>query len=147
MATACPRCGAPAVERDKCTQCGVVASVYAAALEKMRRPPTPPSSGPRASAPPAAAAVPAATPYAQPSPSAQYSASGSGGSATAVMTAPPAAATAGAASAVTRRLTFHGSGGTLFGIYVVNILLTIATLGIYRFWGRVKVRRFMLSQT
>jgi uncharacterized membrane protein YjgN (DUF898 family) len=65
------------------------------------------------------------------------------------MTAPPpaAGATAGAASAVSRRLTFHGSGGTLFGIYVVNILLTIATLGIYRFWGRVKIRRFMLSQT
>ena len=46
-----------------------------------------------------------------------------------------------------RRLTFHGSGGTLFGIYVVNILLTIATFGLYRFWGRVKIRRFMLSQT
>jgi len=44
-------------------------------------------------------------------------------------------------------LTFHGAGGTLFGIYVVNVLLTIATLGWYRFWGKVKVRRFMLSQT
>jgi uncharacterized membrane protein YjgN (DUF898 family) len=42
---------------------------------------------------------------------------------------------------------FHGSGGTLFGIYVVNVLLTIATLGWYRFWGKVRVRRFMLSQT
>ena len=42
---------------------------------------------------------------------------------------------------------FHGAGGTLFGIYVVNVLLTIATLGWYRFWGKVKVRRFMLSQT
>jgi uncharacterized membrane protein YjgN (DUF898 family) len=47
----------------------------------------------------------------------------------------------------TRMLTFHGAGGTLFGIYVVNVLLTIATLGWYRFWGKVKVRRFMLSQT
>ncbi len=46
-----------------------------------------------------------------------------------------------------RRLTFHGSGGTLFGIYVVNILLTIVTFGFYRFWGKVKIRRFMLSQT
>ena len=46
-----------------------------------------------------------------------------------------------------RRLTFHGAGGTLFGIYVVNILLTIATVGVYRFWGRVKIRRFLLSQT
>ena len=119
MATACPRCGAPAVERDRCAQCGVVASVYAAALEKMRRPPTPPS--------PAPAAPTAST--------------------TAVMTAPapPSSTTTGSASP--RRFTFHGSGGTLFGIYVVNVLLTIATLGIYRFWGRVKVRRFMLSQT
>jgi len=149
MATACPRCGAPAVERDKCAQCGVVASVYAAALEKMRRPPTPPPVGPRASGPPAAGAASDATPHADPTQSARYAAPASGGSATAVMTAPPpaAGATAGAASAVSRRLTFHGSGGTLFGIYVVNILLTIATLGIYRFWGRVKIRRFMLSQT
>jgi len=46
-----------------------------------------------------------------------------------------------------RRLSFHGTGGTLFGIYVVNVLLTIVTLGIYRCWGRVKVRRFMMSQT
>jgi len=46
-----------------------------------------------------------------------------------------------------RKLSFHGTGGTLFGIYVVNVLLTIVTLGFYRFWGRVKVRRFMMSQT
>ena len=39
------------------------------------------------------------------------------------------------------------SGGTLLGIYVVNILLTIATFGMYRFWGKVRIRRFMLSQT
>ena len=48
---------------------------------------------------------------------------------------------------VPRRLSFHGVGGTLFGIYVVNILLTIATFGAYRFWGKVRIRRFMLSQT
>ncbi|MGH7344166.1 MAG: YjgN family protein [Candidatus Rokuibacteriota bacterium] len=59
------------------------------------------------------------------------------------MTAAPATAAAGGS----RRLTFHGSGGTLFGIYVVNVLLTIVTLGFYRFWGKVKIRRFMLSQT
>ena len=29
----------------------------------------------------------------------------------------------------------------------MNVLLTIATLGWYRFWGKVRVRRFMLSQT
>jgi len=42
---------------------------------------------------------------------------------------------------------FHGAAGTLFGIYVVNVLLTIATFGIYRFWGKVRVRSFILSQT
>jgi len=62
------------------------------------------------------------------------------------MTAAPAPAAAVGAGG-SRRLTFHGSGGTLFGIYVVNILLTIVTLGLYRFWGKVRVRRFMLSQT
>ena len=46
-----------------------------------------------------------------------------------------------------RRLSFHGSGGSLFGIHIVNILLTIITLGIYYFWGKVKVRNYMHSQT
>ena len=141
MAAMCPRCSAPAVERDKCAQCGVVASVYAAALEKMRRPPTPPSAPPvvaRADAPPATApAWAVAIASVPPRPVTNGSAP---------------AATAASASAITtpshrRKLTFHGSGGTLFGIYVVNVLLTIATLGWYRFWGKVRVRRFMLSQT
>src|SRR6059036_4136891 len=144
MATACPRCGAPAVERDKCAQCGVVASVYTAALEKMRRAPTPPPmpSTVRASTP---AAPPAPARLGAPQP-ARPVPSGPAALATAVMTAAPAPASAVGASA-SRRLTFHGSGGTLFGIYVVNILLTIVTFGFYRFWGRTKVRRFMLSQT
>jgi uncharacterized membrane protein YjgN (DUF898 family)/ribosomal protein L32 len=44
-------------------------------------------------------------------------------------------------------LSFHGSGGNLFGIYLVNILLTLITLGFYSFWGKVKVRNYILSQT
>jgi len=47
----------------------------------------------------------------------------------------------------TRRLSFHGSGGTLFGIYLLNSLLTIFTLGIYSFWGKTKVRNYLWSQT
>jgi len=43
--------------------------------------------------------------------------------------------------------TFHGEGGTLFGIHVVNILLTIITVGIYYFWGKVRVRKYLYSQT
>ena len=147
MATACPRCSAPAVERDKCAQCGVVASVYTAALEKMRRPPTPPPAAPaapRSSTAPAAAApaAPSRVPALQPTRSAP---NGSGATSTATLTT--AASAMAAAPGGSRRLTFHGSGGTLFGIYVVNILLTIVTLGFYRFWGKVKIRRFMLSQT
>jgi uncharacterized membrane protein YjgN (DUF898 family) len=144
MATTCPRCGASAVERDKCAQCGVVASVYTAALEKMRRAPTPPSA-PRANGAPGATPAPAAAARAETTPPARSAAAPA---ATAVMTAPaPVGPTPPGAAAASRRLSFHGSGGTLFGIYVVNILLTIATFGIYRFWGRVKVRRFLLSQT
>ncbi len=46
-----------------------------------------------------------------------------------------------------RRLAFYGSGESLFGIYVVNVLLTILTLAIYRFWARVRVRRYLMSQS
>ncbi|MFQ5881623.1 MAG: YjgN family protein [Candidatus Methylomirabilales bacterium] len=46
-----------------------------------------------------------------------------------------------------RRLSFHGTGGSLFGIHIVNILLTIITLGVYYFWGKVKTRSYILSQT
>ena len=45
-----------------------------------------------------------------------------------------------------RRLFFHGTGGTLFGIHIVNVLLTIVTLGGYYFWAKTRVRVYMLSQ-
>jgi uncharacterized membrane protein YjgN (DUF898 family) len=145
MAIACPRCGAPAVERDKCAQCGVVASVYVAALEKRRRAPAPPPSGAaRASAPPVPTARAESSLPTRPVPN------GAAASATAVLAPAPSTTSTRSAAAVAgapRRLSFHGSGGTLFGIYVVNILLTIATFGMYRFWGKVRIRRFMLSQT
>jgi uncharacterized membrane protein YjgN (DUF898 family) len=46
-----------------------------------------------------------------------------------------------------RRPTFRGSGGTLFGIHVVNALLTLCTLGVYYFWGKTRVRRYIFGQT
>lgn len=46
-----------------------------------------------------------------------------------------------------RRIRFHGSGGTLFGIHVVNVLLILVTLGIYYFWGKTRVRRYLFGQT
>ena len=45
------------------------------------------------------------------------------------------------------RLRFHGNGSSLFGIFVINVLLTLLTLGIYYFWGKAKIRRYMHSQT
>jgi len=45
------------------------------------------------------------------------------------------------------RLAFHGNGSSLFAIQIVNIFLTLVTLGVYFFWGKVKVRNYLLSQT
>lgn len=42
---------------------------------------------------------------------------------------------------------FHGTGGTLFGIHLVNTLLTLVTLGFYYYWAKVRVRTFLFSQT
>jgi len=80
---------------------------------------------------------------------------GSGGGAAPRAAAPARAAPpsewrpppAGSAPGGIRRLSFHGSGGSLFGIHIVNVLLTLITLGIYYFWGKVRVRRYLLSQS
>lgn len=45
-----------------------------------------------------------------------------------------------------RRLSLHADGGELFGIYIVNLFLTILTLGVYYFWAKTKVRRYLLSK-
>jgi hypothetical protein len=42
---------------------------------------------------------------------------------------------------------FRGEGKELFGIYFVNTLKTIFTLGIYRFWAKTKVRQYLWSNT
>jgi len=44
-------------------------------------------------------------------------------------------------------LAFHGSGGSFFGIHVMNMFLTMLTLGVYYFWGKVKVRQYLYSQS
>ncbi|MFI5327967.1 MAG: YjgN family protein, partial [Candidatus Rokuibacteriota bacterium] len=46
-----------------------------------------------------------------------------------------------------RRPSFHGTGGTLFGIHVVNTLLTIITFGVYYFWAKTRLRRYLFGQT
>jgi len=42
---------------------------------------------------------------------------------------------------------FNGTGGALFGIYLVNALLTLVTLGLYYYWAKVRVRSYLFSQT
>ncbi|MCR9142965.1 MAG: YjgN family protein [bacterium] len=46
-----------------------------------------------------------------------------------------------------QRFSFRGSGGELFGIYIVNIILTGVTLGIYSFWARVKIQKYLYQKT
>jgi uncharacterized membrane protein YjgN (DUF898 family) len=119
MADTCPKCGFGGVGSDRCPQCGVVIALYQASLEKLRRgPQAPVRRAPVAPAP------------AVPSPTAA---------------APAAARPSGGDG--TRRARFMGSGAALFGIHVVNVLLTLLTLGVFFFWAKVKVRAYFLSET
>ena len=47
----------------------------------------------------------------------------------------------------THRFSFWGSGGSLFGIHIVNFLLTAVSFGIYTFWAKVRVRKYLWSQS
>jgi uncharacterized membrane protein YjgN (DUF898 family) len=47
--------------------------------------------------------------------------------------------------AARRHLSFYGTGGTLFGIHVVNVLFTVLTLGVYYFWGKTRIRRYIFG--
>ena len=42
-----------------------------------------------------------------------------------------------------QRLVYTGELGTLYRIAIVNMLLSIVTLGFYRFWGRARLRRYL----
>lgn len=42
---------------------------------------------------------------------------------------------------------FHGQGGEYFKIWIVNIFLTIITLGIYSAWAKVRNHRYFYSNT
>lgn len=45
------------------------------------------------------------------------------------------------------RLSFSGSGKEYFGIWIVNVLLTIITLGIYSAWAKVRRNRYFYGNT
>ncbi len=124
MADTCPKCGFAGVSSDRCPQCGVVIALYQASMDKLRR-------GPQAVARTGPAAPTLAAPTAKPP--------------TASVASPAAPQPAGTNGA--RRARFTGSGAALFGIHVVNVLLTLLTLGVYFFWAKVKVRAYLFSQT
>ncbi|THD85262.1 DUF898 family protein [Aliigemmobacter aestuarii] len=45
------------------------------------------------------------------------------------------------------KATYAGKGGPLFRLALATNLLTVLTLGIYRFWGKTRIRRFIWSAT
>ena len=55
--------------------------------------------------------------------------------------------TATAAGAPVHRLVHDGRSGELFVIFLINLALTVLTLGIYRFWGKTRIRRYVWSQS
>jgi len=61
----------------------------------------------------------------------------------AVLPASPASPLSGPA----HRLTFHGTGGELFLLYLKLILLSFVTLGIYSFWGRTQLRQYFAENS
>lgn len=47
----------------------------------------------------------------------------------------------------TLTFSFHGTAGEYFGIWIVNTLLKLVTLGIYTAWAKVRQRRFFYGNT
>ncbi len=47
----------------------------------------------------------------------------------------------------THEFKFMGDSGTLFGIFIYNLFLILVTLGVFYFWGKVRIRNYMYHQT
>ena len=47
----------------------------------------------------------------------------------------------------TNKLSFHGKGSAYFGIVIVNLLLTIVTLGLYYPWAKAATRRYIWNES
>jgi uncharacterized membrane protein YjgN (DUF898 family) len=121
----CAKCGLTQLAAATCKSCRTATGRASRAPILRSIPATP--SPPHATA---HAAVPAVAPVDAP-----YGASP-------VTSADPAPS---AADGQERRLFFHGSGGSLLGIQIVNVFLTLITLGVYHFWGKVRVRSYLFS--
>jgi uncharacterized membrane protein YjgN (DUF898 family) len=44
------------------------------------------------------------------------------------------------------QLAYDGRLGELYGIFIVNLLLSLVTLGFYRFWAKTRMRRYVWSR-
>lgn len=51
-----------------------------------------------------------------------------------------------AASPPRGRAYFHGTGGQLFRIHLKTLLLSVVTLGVFYFWGRVRARKYLWGE-
>ena len=47
----------------------------------------------------------------------------------------------------TEKFVFHGTGREYFKIWIVNLLLTVATLGIYAAWAKVRTAKYFYQST
>src|SRR5579863_6261120 len=56
-------------------------------------------------------------------------------------------ATDGAGARTLHTLEFRGSGGEYFRIWIVNLAFTIATVGIYSAWAKVRTMRYFRGNT
>jgi uncharacterized membrane protein YjgN (DUF898 family) len=61
-------------------------------------------------------------------------------------TTPPPVASPPPAS-TTHAVAYAGPTGALFTLYFKNLLLSLATLGIYRFWAKTRLRQFLWGHT
>lgn len=124
----CPKCGYTQKAGPTCKSCGAPSSLTFAPG------PAPSSStaSPVRSVPVTPAEVAAPIPAPQ------------------TMDAPPTtdeAVLSQGSEASTTQPFFFGSGGSLFGIHIVNAFFTLLTLGLYYFWGKVRVRKYLFSQS
>jgi len=121
----CAKCGLTQLAAPACKSCGTATGLASRAPILRSIPATPPPQHATVHA-----AVPAIAPV-----NAPYGAPP-------VTSADPAPS---AADGQERQLFFHGSGGSLLGIQIVNVFLTLITLGVYHFWGKVRVRSYLFS--
>jgi uncharacterized membrane protein YjgN (DUF898 family) len=131
----CPKCGLMQIIREKCQSCGKpLKGPKDAGYAKSTPPPSAERLLVKAGRPPGERVI--SPPIPEPSPLARDES-----------TVPVDVSPKKAERGESRKLSFAGKGGELFGIQVVNFFLTIVTLGIYKFWGKTRVRNYLWSQT